>query len=462
MHLDREACFQATASRDPRFDGKFFIAVLTTKIYCRSICPARAPLRKNIRFYPCAAAAESNGFRPCKRCRPDTAPGSPAWVGTSATVRRALRLISERRLSVDKLGIGDRHLRRLFQEELGASPQAIAHVERLHFARKLIEETTLPLGEIAYHAGFKSIRRFNDALKFALGKSPSEHRKSRKEIPDDDWLTLRLPYAEPYSWAGVIGFLTPRAITSVETISPDCYRRNFPTTDGHGTLEVRHRPEKRYLELRLTRVDPAALQAVVTKVRRLFDLDAEPMRIAADLSKDPVLRPLIENHPGLRVPGAFDEFELAIRAILGQQVTVAGASTLTGRLATKWGKPGLFPEPSVLVDADLASIGLPSKRAETLRGIARHFVDFPSFLGETQNLDHAVETMVALPGIGPWTAHYIAMRGLGEPDAFPASDLALMKAMNLKDPKKLEQRAEAWRPWRAYAAMHLWMKGYSL
>ncbi len=462
MYLDREACFQATASRDPRFDGKFFIAVLTTKIYCRSICPARAPLRKNIRFYPCAAAAESNGFRPCKRCRPDTAPGSPAWVGTSATVRRALRLISERRLSVDKLGIGDRHLRRLFQEELGASPQAIAHVERLHFARKLIEETALPLGEIAYHAGFKSIRRFNDALKFALGKSPSEHRKSRKEIPDDDWLTLRLPYAEPYSWAGVIGFLTPRAITSVETISPDCYRRNFPTTDGHGTLEVRHRPEKRCIELRLTRVDPAALQAVVTKVRRLFDLDAEPMRIATDLSKDSVLRPLIEKHPGLRIPGAFDEFELAIRAILGQQVTVAGASTLTGRLAMQWGKPGLFPEPSTLVDADLASIGLPSKRAETLRGIARQFADFPSFLGETQNLDHAVETLVALPGIGPWTAHYIAMRALGEPDAFPASDLALMKAMDLKDPKKLEQRAEPWRPWRAYAAMHLWMKGYSL
>ena len=462
MYRDTEACFQALAAHDRRFDGKFFTAVITTGIYCRPICPARPPLRKNIRFYPCAAAAESNGFRPCKRCRPDTAPGSPAWVGTSATVRRALRLIAEGKLSVDKLGVGDRHLRRLFQEELGASPQAIAHVERLHFARKLIEETTLPLGEIAFHAGFKSIRRFNDALKSALGKSPTELRKSRKAIFDDDWLTLRLPYAEPYSWAGVIRFLTPRAIAGVETIEPDCYRRNFPTKEGHGTLEVRHLPEKRSIELRLTRVEPAALQAVVTKVRRLFDLDAEPLLIAADLGKDPVLGPLLAKHPGLRVPGAFDEFELAIRAILGQQVTVAGASTLTGRLAAKWGKPGLFPEPSVLVDADLASIGLPLKRAETLRAIAQQFADHPDFLSETQNLEHAVETLVALPGIGPWTGHYIAMRALGEPDAFPASDLALMKAMDMKDPKKLEHHAESWRPWRAYAAMHLWMKGASI
>ena len=462
MYRDTEACFQALAAHDRRFDGKFFTAVITTGIYCRPICPARPPLRKNIRFYPCAAAAESNGFRACKRCRPDTAPGSPAWVGTSATVRRALRLIAEGKLSVDKLGVGDRHLRRLFQEELGASPQAIAHVERLHFARKLIEETTLPLGEIAFHAGFKSIRRFNDALKSALGKSPSDLRKSRKAVFDDDWLTLRLPYAEPYSWSGVIGFLTPRAIAGVETIEPHCYRRNFPTKEGHGTLEVRHRPEKRSIELRLTRVEPAALQSVVTKVRRLFDLDAEPLLIAADLGKDPVLGPLLDKHPGLRVPGAFDEFELAIRAVLGQQVTVAGASTLTGRLAAKWGKPGLFPEPSVLVDADLASIGLPLKRAETLRAIAQQFADHPDFLSETQNLEHAVETLVALPGIGPWTGHYIAMRALGEPDAFPASDLALMKAMDMKDPKKLEQHAESWRPWRAYAAMHLWMKGASI
>lgn len=466
MKLDFDACYQALSARDRRFDGKFFTAVTSTGIYCRTVCPARPPLKKNIRFYACAAAAEAGGFRPCKRCRPDTAPGSPAWMGTSNTVHRALRLISDGALAdgdvealAARLGVGGRHLRRLFQDELGAPPLAIAHVERLHFARKLIEETNLPLADIAFHAGFQSIRRFNDALKVALGKPPSELRKSRKIVFDDDWLTLHLPYAEPYDWDGILAFLTPRAIAGVETIAPDCYRRNFATVDGTGQLEVRNLPRKRRLELRLTRVAPAALQSLVKKVRRLFDVDTEPLRIAAHLSTDKLLGPLVAARPGLRVPGAFDAFELMVRAVLGQQVTVAGATTLAGRLVAKWGRNGLFPTPTAMAGADLAFIGLPAKRAETLRGVARQFAANPNFLAEAADLEDAVEKMVALNGIGPWTAHYVAMRALAEPDAFPASDLGLMKAAGIMDHKKLEQRAEAWRPWRAYAAMHLWMGG---
>ncbi len=464
VELDFEACYQALSARDRRFDGKFFTAVTSTGIYCRTVCPARPPLKKNIRFYACAAAAEAGGFRPCKRCRPDTAPGSPAWAGTSTTVQRALRLISDGALAdgdieilAARLGIGGRHLRRLFHDELGAAPLAIAHVERLHFARKLIEETNLPLAGIAFHAGFQSIRRFNDALKAALGKSPSELRKSRKTVFEGDWLTLRLCYAEPFDWDGILAFLIPRAIAGVETIAPDCYRRNFPAAEGTGQLEVRHLPLKRCIELRLTRVDPAALQSLVKKVRRLFDLDAEPLRIAAHLGADKLLAPLVAARAGLRVPGAFDAFELMVRAVLGQQVTVAGASTLAGRLAAKWGRDGLFPEPGITAEANLGSIGLPAKRAETLRGVARQFAINPNFLAEATDLESAIQKMVVLNGIGPWTAQYVAMRALAEPDAFPASDLGLMKASAIMDPKKLEQRAEAWRPWRAYAAMHLWM-----
>ena len=466
MELDPKACYQAGLSRDRRFDGKFFTAVRTTKIYCRPICPARTPFFKNVVYYPTAAAAEANGFRPCKRCRPDTAPGSPAWSGTSATVLRALRMISSGTLDVEKLGVSDRHLRRLFQEELGASPLEIAHVERLHFARKLIEETALPLSEIAFNAGFKSIRRFNDALKIALGRTPSELREKMQNQTPGEMLHLKLPYAEPYDWPALVGFLGFRAIAGVETVTADLYRRTFRFDAQPGHLEVRHLPHKRSLELRITSIAPARLQTLVRKVRRLFDLDAEPRRIHDHFVQDPTLGPLIARRPGLRVPGAFDTFELVMRAVLGQQVTVRGASTLAARIVERWGEPygdeRLFPQPETLAAADMSAIGLPGKRAATLQGVARAFAENPAFLDHCTSLDEAVELMVRLDGIGPWTAHYVAMRALNEPDAFPDSDLALLKAVDAKKPKDLAQLADSWRPWRAYAAMHLWMKDYPL
>ena len=466
VDLDPKACYQAGLARDRRFDGKFFTAVLTTGIYCRPICPARTPHFKNVAYYACAAAAEANGFRPCKRCRPDTAPGSPAWAGTSSTVLRALRMIAHGTLDAEKLGVSDRHLRRLFQEELGASPLAISHVERLHFARKLIEETTLPLSAIAFNAGFQSIRRFNDALKSALGKTPSELRKTLQPQSSGNWLHLKLPYAEPYDWPALLRFLSARAIAGVETVTPELYRRTFRFDGNPGILEVRHLPAKHSVELRITSVAPASLQKLARKVRRLFDLDAEPRRIHDHFAADPVLAPLIARRPGLRVPGAFDTFELVMRAVLGQQVTVRGASTLAARIVEKWGSPHgaerLFPLPETLATADMSTIGLPGKRAATLQGVARTFAGTPAFLEDCTSLEEAVQRMVNLDGIGPWTAHYVAMRALNEPDAFPSSDLALLKAVGLKNPKDLINMAEAWRPWRAYAALHLWMKDYPL
>ncbi len=481
MELDRTLCYRALKSRDARFDGRFFIGVKTTGIYCRPICPARTPLLKNIEFYACAAAAEEAGFRPCLRCRPETSPGTPAWNGTSATVSRALRLIGEGLMDehgVDelatRLGLGPRHLRRLFDEHLGTSPVAVAQSQRLLFAKKLIDETSLPLTEIAFASGFSSLRRFNAVFQKSYRMAPRALRRLNRNgtsINGRSALELKLAYRPPYDWDGLVGFLSMRAIPGVESVADGVYRRTFVVAGQSGVLEVSHAKDGRHILLRIPTELSKALPTLVERVRRVFDLRADPIEINGHLAQDKRLGKLVKRRPGLRVPGAWDGFEIAVRAVLGQQVSVKGATTLCGRLVARYGEAlvdgasgpltHVFPHPERLARARMNGLGITGRRIETIRLLARATLDDSLSLGTSPSLEEAVESLVAMPGIGPWTAQYIAMRALGEPDAFPSGDLGLQKAcagtkgVKLNE-RKLVERAEAWRPWRAYAALHLW------
>src|ERR1700733_13086530 len=382
VELNREICRRARLSRDPRFDGKFFIAVRTTRIFCRPVCPARSPKEVNIDYYPSAAAALQAGFRPCLRCRPESW-GTAAWNGTSTTVARALRLIHEGALHelAERLGIGSRHLRRLFIQHLGATPIAVAQAQRLLAAKKLIDETALPFTAIAVAAGYRSIRRFNAAFRATYGRSPRELRRGSKHQPSGGPITLTLRFRPPYDYDGLLEFVAQRAIAGVEYVRGDVYRRSFVLEGDAGWLEVR--PHGAHtLTLRVDFVEPTRLLNVVARVRRMFDLDADPLAIHSSLKRDPLLAKLVKHRPGLRVAGAWDGFELGVRAILGQQVSVAGASTLTARLAARFGHPlpfeidGLactFPAADELVAADLA-IGIPKSRAEAIREFAKAVV----------------------------------------------------------------------------------------
>ena len=427
-------------SRDPRFDGRLFIAVTSTRIYCRPICPAKRPLRKHIRIYASAAAAEADGFRPCLRCRPEVAPWTSAWNGTSTTVSRALRLIGEGALDsgdvdalAERLGVTSRHMRRLFEEHLGASPIAVAQSRRIHFARTLIADTSLPITDVAFAAGFGSVRRFNTAMKRAYRMAPRDMRRGR--VADDGDIVVRLPYRKPFDYHGLLAFLRPRAIKGVEHVTHDEYRRTIAFGDARGVIRVRD--DDGVLLLSVPRAFTHTLKPIVDRVRRLFDVFADPDTIAEDLGRDRTLRALVRRWPGARVPGAWDPFELAVRAVVGQQVSVAAATTLMGRLASRYGTaietgdPALthvFPSAEVLREAAIE--GMPASRAETIRRVAGGSLD--------------------VKGVGPWTRSYIAMRS-GDPDAFPETDLVLRKAMD-----DIGTRAEAWRPWRAYAAILLW------
>jgi len=497
MELDATRCYRALLARDARFDGRFFTAVRTTGIYCRPICPPPTPKAVNVRFFACAAAAEAAGFRACLRCRPQAAPGTPAWMGSSAVVSRALRLIGADALDdgdveslAARVGLGGRQLRRLFAEHLGASPAQVARARRVHFARALVDDTDLPMAEVAFAAGFRSIRQFNHAIRAHFRESPRRlrARRLRRDVHADaragtkaasvdvvgrdapsPGLVVRLSYRPPLDWAGLLRFLARRATPGVEVVDGDVYRRTIGTPDAHGEIEVRHAAADRHLvmEVRLSEHDD--LIQVVERARRLFDLAADPLRIIGELRRRPELRAAVAARSGVRVPGAWDGFELAVRAVLGQQVTVAGATTLAGRLVAAFGTPvasasagltHLFPAAHVVAAADLAPIGIPRARAATIRALAAAVADGTLRLDAALDLDDAIARLVAIPGVGEWTAHYIAMRALGEADAFPASDLGLRRALgNGAGPlaaRDVERMAEAWRPWRAYAAMHLW------
>ncbi len=483
MDMDHDACYRALATRDARFDGRLFVAVKTTGIYCRPICPARTPKPQNVIFFASAAGAQAAGFRACLRCRPETAPDLAAWKGTSNTVSRALALIETGALDdadveglAGRLGVGERQLRRLFRQHLGASPVAVAQTRRVLLAKQLIHQTRLPMTEVALASGFGSVRRFNETFQRLYDRPPASLRRGEGEaesLAAGGWLTLTLPYRPPYDWDGLLAFLAARAIAGVESVTAAGYARTIALGEESGVLKVEALAGDRLgVAIRFPRL--AALPTIIAKVRRVFDLAADPAAIGEHLGRDPLLAPLVAARPGLRVPGAWDGFELAVRAILGQQITVGAATVLAGRLARDFGEPlpaalagavpGLthvFPSARRLAAADLSALGMPRARIAALSSLAAAVAADPLIFGPRRGLDEAIAKLKALPGIGEWTAQYIAMRELREPDAFPAADVGLMRALTGSDgrrptPAELLARAEPWRPWRAYAALHLW------
>lgn len=481
---DAATCEQARLSRDPRFDGLFFTAVSSTGIYCRPTCPAPAPKPRNVRYFPNAAAAESAGYRPCLRCRPELSPADGAWRRGDETVARALKLIDQGFLSEQPLSalagrvhVGERQLRRLFVDRLGAPPIGVHGTRRLLFAKQLLTETALPITEVALAAGFGSLRRFNATFLEAYGMAPRDLRK-REPVGQGGTLSLRLHYRPPYDFAAMLDFLRGRALPGVEVVDEASYLRVVGAAASPGWLRVSARPDEHALTLELHGVAASAMLEVVERVRRMFDLDADPRAIGEALARDPRLRALVRKRPGLRLPSGWDGFEIAVRAVVGQQVSVAAARTVTARLAQRFGTAlpeafaalGLqhaFPAPDALADADLSGIGLTSARAATIRTVARALVDGTVDVRTDRTLDDFVARWTALPGIGPWTAQYIALRALGHPDAFPAEDLVLQRhypglpGPGPADPTRLSARAlrevaQAWRPWRGYAVIHLW------
>ena len=479
MDLDHDACYRALSQRDSRFDGRFFTAVKTTGIYCRPVCPARIPHSKNVVFYPTAAAAQEAGFRPCLRCRPETAPDMGAWRGTSNTVSRALSLIELGALDrgdvetlAERLGVGERQLRRLFRQHLGASPVGVAQTRRILLAKQLIHETRLPMAEIAFAAGFGSVRRFNEAFLALFQRAPGELRRLSGDevtIEAGGEFTLLLRYQPPYEWQQMLEFLRNRAIGGMDSVGENRYSRTVSLDGIQGSLSIEPSTGNALRAgIRVSKL--SIVPSVIARLRRVFDLAADPLAIARHLSQDPVLAPLVAKRPGLRVPGAWDGFELAIRAVLGQQITVTAAVRLATRLVKTYGEPlampahgltHLFPGAEVLARADLTSLGMPRSRASTLSAVAAASLDNPELFTSNCGLEEAVQRLRAIRGVGEWTAQYIALRQLREPDAFPATDLGVLRALADERgirPKAAEvlTRAERWRPWRAYAAQHLW------
>ncbi|MBU6297855.1 MAG: DNA-3-methyladenine glycosylase 2 family protein [Alphaproteobacteria bacterium] len=472
-----DVCYRALATRDARFDGRLFVAVKTTGIYCRPICPARPPKAENCRFFPSAAAAQSAGFRPCLRCRPEISPDAAAWRGTSNTVSRALSLIAEGGFDGEegvgplaaRLGVGERQLRRLFDKHLGAPPIAVAQTRRILFAKQLIQDSELPMSAIAEASGFGSVRRFNDAFRKLYGRTPRELRV-RRTAADNSAVTVKLGYRQPYDWDAMLSFLAGRTVEGVEFVEGDCYSRTVEIGTAHGSVMVA--PARAHLVATVRFPDVRAMIGIVARLRRLFDLDADVETIGAHLSADAALAPLIARRPGLRAPGGWDGFELAVRAILGQQVSVAAARKLAGKLVALT-SPKLssdatgderlkaaFPTAARVANVNLSAFGMPGARIAALQALAHAVVHKPDMLLPNGTYEEAVTRLLALPGFGPWTAQYWALRALHDSDAFPASDVGLLRAVSRNGkrptPKALLARAEAWRPWRAYAAQHLW------
>ena len=488
--LDPASCYRAFQTRDRRFDGRVFCGVTSTGIFCRPICPARTPKFENCRYFASAAAAQLNGFRPCLRCRPEVAPELAAWRGTFNTVSRALALITEGGLddsdaSLDALatrvGVSARHLRRLFQEHIGASPLAVVQTRRVLLAKQLIHETRMSMTEIAQAAGFGSVRRFNETFQMLFKRPPSALRRRAALTAHNQMaktgVTLRVPYQPPYDWSAMLGYLAARAIDGVEWVSKDLYCRSVTHAGGVGMVAVANQAAQNCLAVTVhfPRVD--ALPAILARVKRVFDVSADIQAINQHLAKSPALSKLVQQRPGLRAPGAWEGFELAVRAILGEQITVEAARRLLSQLVSLCGEPlknfadehvaphlaltYTFPTPSQVAKANLDQLRLPSARRETLRALANAAIDDAQLFYPQANMELAVERLKNIRGIGEWTAQYIALRALRETDAFPASDVALLRcATNGHDkrltPNQLIVQSQPWRPWRAYAAQHLW------
>ncbi|WP_084126934.1 DNA-3-methyladenine glycosylase 2 family protein [Demequina sp. NBRC 110054] len=501
---DDDTRYAVIRGRDARYDGQFFTAVLTTGIYCRPSCPARTPARQNVRFYRTSAAAQSAGFRSCRRCRPEAVPGSPDWDASGDVAARAMRLIDDGVVDRDgveglsaRLGYSSRQLQRILVDELGAPPLALATAHRLHSARALLEHTDLPVTQVALTAGFGSVRQFNDAARRAWGLSPSQVREGRRSRrgavgPQDDAGTvtvdLRLGTREPFDGARALGFLAARAIEGVERVEPGTAHTRTMRLH-HGPARARLAPDATGVHVRLELADPRDLGSAVARCRALLDLDADPVAVAEALSRSEALAPHVATAPGLRVPGSVDRFEAMMRAIVGQQVSVVGARRTLSLLAERWGervalegeadgdgaagagaaaaqgdvarsapdaRPTLLlPTAEALLDVDPEGGLMPASRWRALLGVARAVVDGEIDTSLGADRAEVRSRLLALPGIGPWTVEYVMLRGYGDPDAFPGTDLVLRREIG-GEAKDVSPTAESWRPWRAYAAQHLW------
>jgi AraC family transcriptional regulator of adaptative response / DNA-3-methyladenine glycosylase II len=463
-HYNQHEFYRAHLARDPRFDGKFFVAVKTTMIYCRPTCPARKAQLKNLTFYIHATQAEEAGYRPCLRCRPETAPGSPAWLGTSATVQRAIRIMDSLAFSdlsitklAEKLGVGERWLRDLFQQQVGASPQAILLAKKLDTARYLLDHSSLPITEIALSSGFQSIRRFNDAFKKRFQQSP---RNLKKKPNSSGHLRIQLRYRPPYAWEQLINFFKARALTAMEYVEDNSYQRLFTQNEIRGWFKATHCADHK-IEIEFQVDQNANLLEFIARIKNIFDLDADPMSIDQSLQTDPKLKPYLTRFKGLRIPGCWDGFELAVRAIIGQKISVKAARTVLNRLVVLCGEKQkfddtlalthFFPTPENILAADLSGIGLTTSKIASIKALAHEIVNNRLVLDGTVTLTETCQKLLAIKGIGLWTAEYIAMRALRDPNAFPETDLELQKKI-----VKLQLDPKKWTPWRAYGAILLW------
>ncbi|MGW7577684.1 AlkA N-terminal domain-containing protein [Streptomyces sp. NPDC054765] len=477
MHTDTERCLRAVQSKDARFDGWFYTAVVTTRIYCRPSCPVVPPKPENMRFYPSAAAAQQAGFRACKRCRPDASPGSPEWNERADLVARAMRLIADGLVDREgvpglaaRLGYSTRQIERQLLAELGAGPLALARAQRAQTARLLVETTALPMADAAFAAGFASIRTFNETVREVFALSPTELRQRarpgpRAAVPGS--LALRLPFRRPLNPDNLFGHLAATAVPGVEEWRDGAYRRTLSLPYGHGIVALSPRPE--HIDCRLSLTDLRDLAGAIARCRRMLDLDADPEAVDGLLREDPLLAPLVDKAPGRRVPRTVDAEEFAVRAVLGQQVSTAAARTHAGRLVRAHGErvddPGgglshLFPSAAALAGLDPEALAMPRTRRATLTGVIAALCSGALQLGVGSDRDEARAQLASLPGIGPWTVECIAMRALGDPDAFTPTDLGLRRAaagLGLPHtPAALTRHSARWRPWRAYAVQYLW------
>ena len=475
MNLSPDQCYQAVLTRDARFDGRFFVAVKTTRIYCRPICRVKTPLRKNCQFFQHAAAAEAAGFRPCKRCRPELAPGCSAMEAGSQLARATAYQIGQEFLAdhslsdlARKLDITDRQMRRVFREEFGVSPVQFWQTRRLLLAKQLLADSNLPVISVALASGFQSLRRFNALLRERYRMTPTALRQQRRRPPAGNFpeFPFRLGYRPPFDWDRLVGFLSRRSIPQVEAVRDGVYSRTLRVVrQDHefvGHLQVRHEGEEHLLAVRCSETLLPVCATVLERVKRVFDLQADPESIGAALG------PLAERRPGIRVPGSFDGFEVAVRAVLGQQISVAAAQTLAGRMALRFGTPlpvpelslnRVFPTPARIANAtigDFLRLGVTRRRAETLMAVAQAVARGDLVLEPGGRVEDTLDRLRRIPGIGEWTAQYIALRALAWPDSFPHTDLGIKKALGETDSRKILKLAEKWRPWRAYAALHLW------
>lgn len=478
MSIDERGLYEALAAKDPRFDGVFYVGVTTTGIYCRPVCTARTPGRDRCRFFPSAAAAERGGFRPCLRCRPELAPGNAPVDATGRIARAAAARIEAGALGGDEssletlagdLGLSSRHVRRAVREELGVSPVELAQTHRLLLAKRLLTETRLPVIDVALASGFGSVRRLNALFRTRYGLTPTTLRRSGPLAGRaEPTVRLSLSFRQPLAWRELVGFLGARTIAGVESVSGASYSRTVAVGPHRGWLRVAPTEDGASLWVELSASLVPALQAALAGLRALLDLDARPDVVDVCLSADPILAPLVAACPGRRLPGAFDGFELLLRAILGQQISVRAASALAGRFAEAFGEPIETPDPALsrlpptpeclasASPADIAGLGVPATRARCIHAVASAVAGGTVDLGPTPSPEATIARLTALPGIGRWTAEYVAMRALRWPDAFPADDLGVRKALGNVTARQALTVAESWRPWRAYAVMHLW------